>query len=130
MPLKPRRVLLPENPAEQGEHGADQEAGREWEVEAEVAARVLDVPRQAAEPAAPYTGPQQQSNTAENQAEDEDDFADFVHDGTLEACGVFSNPFAVLSGKGESSRRNVGTGEDADIVIGFPFPYGERRGSS
>jgi hypothetical protein len=71
--------LLPEQPKNQGEYHTDKEAGDDGEVEAEVVAFVMDVAGQAAKPAAPEARPKYRADGGDEEAEDDEEFAQIWH---------------------------------------------------
>jgi hypothetical protein len=72
-------VLFFEQPEEKSENETQQKAGYQGEMKAEIALRVVDVTRQATQPAFAKTGPDQQADAGDDQAQNNQSFARIVH---------------------------------------------------
>src|ERR1041385_4508622 len=71
---------LPEQPEQNGQKHADQQAGDNGEMKAEVSlAVIVNVSRQPAQPAFAEPRPQHQTDACDNQAANKNEFAQIVH---------------------------------------------------
>ena len=84
--------LFSEQPKEERQDSADQKAGDDGEIEAEIAPAVVYVSRQSPGPALAKSRPDQQTDSGDNQAEDKQHFARFVH-----GCAIKLSPAAHFS---------------------------------
>jgi hypothetical protein len=71
--------LLSEEPEDDGQKEAEENAGDDGEVEGEVAAGVMDVAGEAAEPAATDPGPEEGADGGQKEAGEDEEFADVTH---------------------------------------------------
>jgi len=72
-------VLFPEQPQEQGQNRAEQQAGHDWKMETEIALGIMDVTRQMSQPALAEARPQQRANGRQQEAGNHQKSAQFVH---------------------------------------------------
>ncbi len=70
-------------PGQHGKDDAEQDAGRDRKIETRVAVLVGDVARQPPQPAEPASRPDPRSRRRDDEAEDEDDFAEVLHGDNL-----------------------------------------------
>ena len=71
--------LLPEQPQKECQDQAHNDAGNNREVEAEVAASVIDIAGEFAEPAFADAYPKQKAHAGHYETQDEERFAELVH---------------------------------------------------
>jgi len=70
----------PEDPHQQTEHDADDDAGDDREIKCAVFALDSNVARQAPEPLGSEAAPQNKAEHEHNRADDHQEFSDVVHD--------------------------------------------------
>src|SRR5439155_13650385 len=71
---------FPQQPENERQHGAEQQAGREWEIEFEIVTLDADVAGQSAQRQVQLSPqPHQAAERRETQADDHQDFADVTH---------------------------------------------------
>ena len=73
------RSSFSEQPKEDGKNGADQQTGDDREMKAEVALAVVNVAREPAQPVSAEARPKQQADSGNDQAKDEQNFAQLIH---------------------------------------------------
>jgi hypothetical protein len=78
MNLHFRKLSFPEQPQEQRQDRAEEEAGDDREMKTEVGPGVIDIAGQPAEPPPAKTRPQQHPHDGDNQADDDQKFAQII----------------------------------------------------
>jgi hypothetical protein len=73
------RGLSSEQPYQQRQDNADQQAGDDGEMEAEIALGIIDVAGQPSEPAFAKAGPEQRTKRRQHQTGNHQQFAHFIH---------------------------------------------------
>jgi hypothetical protein len=74
-----RKGLFTEEPEQEGENHADQNAGHDRKVKREVPARVMNVTRQPPKPVFPEPRPHDYADGSNEQPEQHKELAEFVH---------------------------------------------------
>src|SRR3569833_540545 len=74
-----RLKLLSEEPKNERQNQTNQDAGDDREVETEAVALVMDIAGQAANPAAAEPGPEDRAGGGDEEAEDDEEFAEIGH---------------------------------------------------
>jgi hypothetical protein len=96
-----RQSLFSEHPKEKTQDRADQQAGHQREVEAEVPFGVVNVSGQSSQPALAESRPDEQADSGDHQAKNKQHFTQIVHDSTDKISLSFA--FSSLT------RRRLGT---------------------
>ena len=78
--FKTRHFLLLEQPNQESQGHTDQQARDDRKMKAEVAFRIMDVSRHSPQPSLAKTGPDQQADESDHQADDKQHLARFIHD--------------------------------------------------
>ena len=72
-------LASPEQPKQQRQNRTDDETGHEGEVKTEIPFAVMNITRQPPQPAASDSRPKQQSHSGNEEPNNEQDFADIIH---------------------------------------------------
>ena len=103
-----RQVLSPKQPHQQGQDGADQQAGDQGKMKAEITLGIIDVARQPPQPAFAKTRPEQDTNTDDQQTGDDEKFSQVLHTVGLGGFGRFEKVDHGFAKGSQIARRAAG----------------------